>query len=131
MRQLVTSANWLVSTVTEQEANAFNPNLGPCCTPQHFRVHLDGTTCDMWNKSAILVFVEDFLRAHPEYPLEESVRDMVRMKSRATLDSAIREYRKSLLHRSPAELESVRKQKNRLERKRKVSSAVYPIFTKR
>lgn len=110
------------STVTGQEVNAFNPNLGPCCHPAQFRVHLEGTTCDKWNKSAIAVFVEDFLRAHPEYPFEEpAVREMVRIKSRATLDSAIRKYRHSLVSRSAQAAEEMRKQKNRQERKRKVS----------
>jgi len=120
MRVLVTPAKWTLNTVTEQEANAFKPGHGHCCDSTYFRVHLAGTTCDTWNKSAISVFIEDFLRTHPEYP--NRVRDMVQVKSRAALDSAIREYRKSLVTRDPRELEEMRKEKNRLERKRKVSS---------
>lgn len=124
MRKLVTPARWLQSTVTEEEANTFNPSLGPCCEPTHFRVHLGGKTCNNWNKSAILVFTDDFLRVHPEYHSQDgSVRDMVLMKSRATLDSTIRKYRESLVPRTPQELEDTRKRKNRQERKRKVKSA--------
>lgn len=112
-------------TVTNQEANTFNANLGPCCDTAHFRVHLDGTTCNGWNKSAIRVFTNDFLTAHPEYPShEEPIQDMVKMKSQATLDSMIREHRKSKIRRTNVELRELQKQKNRQERKRKVSIIV-------
>lgn len=130
MRKLVTTANWETNTVSEHEASAFNPNFGSCCDVAHFRVHLGGTTCDTWNKSAINVFVEDFLKDHPEYPPQvESVVDMVRMKSRAALDSAIRRYRESLIRREDRELEELRRQKNSQERRRKVSSAALAYLT--
>lgn len=123
MRKLIPSSKWLKSTVTEQEASAFNPNLGPCCDRANFRVHLDGTPCDAWNKSATSVFVDDFLTAHPEYPSQdELVRNMVRAKSRAFLESMIRDYRRSKAGLNATELEEARVQKNRRERKRKVSS---------
>jgi len=113
------------NTVTEQEANAFDPTLGQCCDPAHFRVHLEGTTCNTWNKSATSVFAGRFLTAHPEYPShEQSVRDMVQMKSRAALDSMIREYRKSNTPRTEPELREEQKRKNRQERKRKVGTII-------
>jgi hypothetical protein len=122
MHELITPAKWMKVTVADQEANAFNPELGPCCDPVSFRVHLEGTTANAWNKSAISVFVNCFLVIHPEYPSQdESVRDMVRMKSCATLDSMIRQYRKS---NTPCTVEASKEQrlkKNRQERKRKVS----------
>lgn len=129
MRKRITPANWMKNTVTEQEANAFDPGSGPCCDPIHFRVHLEGTPANVWNKSATSVFVNDFLAIHPEYPSrEESVREMIRMKTHATLESMIKQYRKSNTLHSRGELEAIRLQKNRTERKRKVSPAIpYPI----
>ncbi|KAF9642096.1 hypothetical protein BDM02DRAFT_3106051 [Thelephora ganbajun] len=109
------------NVVTEQEANTFNPELGPCCDPVHFRVHLEGTTCNVWNKSAIGIFVNRFLTTHPEYPSEqESVQEMVRMKSQATLDSMIRWYRKSNTPRTKEEKDESWLEKNHKERKRKL-----------
>jgi len=124
MRKLIPSANWMKNTVAEREVNAFNPELGPCCDLVGFRVHLEGTTCNPWNKSAIGVFVNHFLTTHPEYPPEESVRDMVRMKSQAFLDSMIRQYRKSNITCTAEELDEARLKKNRKERKRKASPTI-------
>lgn len=122
MEKLITTTNLMENTVTEQEATAFNPDLGPCCDPVNFRVHLEGTTCNAWNRSAIDVFVNHFLATHTDYPSqEEPVRDMVRMKARAALDSMIRRYRKSKIPRTNDQLEELRLQKNSQERKRKVS----------
>lgn len=125
MYKLVPSADRMRVTVTEQEAQAFDPTLGPCCDSTGFRVHLEGTTCDPWNKSATTVFVNSFLVAHPEYSSrDESVREMVLMKSKATLDSMIRSYRKYRAPRTADELEAQRLHKNRQERKRKVGSVI-------
>jgi hypothetical protein len=122
MQRLITPANLLRNTVREEEANAFDPDQGPCCDALHFRVHLEGTTRNAWNKSAIDVFVNDFLGVHPEYPSqEESVPEMVRIKSFATLDSLIRKYRESNIRRTEGEKERRRLAKNCYERKRKVS----------
>lgn len=122
MQKLITPAKLTENTVTEQEATTFNPDLGPCCDSANFRVHLEGTTCNAWNKSAINVFVNRFLIAHPEYPSqEESVRDMVRMKSRATLESMIKRYRNVKTPYTDEELRALRLQRNSQERKRKAS----------
>ena len=95
MRTLIPKASWLKKTVSEEEARRFDPDLGACCGPSPLRVNLEGTTCDRWNKSVTSVFVEDFLRTHPEYPSEEQVvTKMIEMKTRATISSMIREYRK-------------------------------------
>jgi len=114
--------NWLQNMVTEEEVNNFNPEGGPCCDISHFRVHLEGTTCNSWNKSATDVFVKGFLAYHAaDYKAEDqSVRDMVQLKSQAALDSMIREYRRLKAPRTPAEVKERQRYKNRLERKRKV-----------
>jgi len=129
MRKRITPANWMKNTVTEQEANEFDSRFGQCCDPTHFRVHLGGTPANAWNKSAISVFIKDFLAVHPGYPSQEdSVRKMVWIKSHAALESMIKQYRKSNTLHSGSELEAMRLQKNRTERKRKVSPAIpYPI----
>lgn len=122
MRNLLGS-NWMKNTVPQREANGFDPELGHCCHLARFRVHLEGTTCDAWNRSATNVFVDGFLQAHPDYDAtKEPVRDMVRMKAQATLDSMIRQYRK-LNTRTMEELAEERAHKARQERKRKVNPA--------
>jgi hypothetical protein len=121
MRTLFRDEDWMQNMVTDREAIAFNPNLGPCCTLTNFRLHLEGTPCNTWNKSAIEVFMVGFFAAHKTYSQQKiSVVNMVRMKSRAALESMIRKYRKSKIARTPAQLEALRLQRNRQERKRKV-----------
>jgi hypothetical protein len=128
MEHLIPDADWMEDTVTKDEANDFNPLTGPCCDVNNFRLHLEGTTCDLWNRSAMEVFVEDFLAHHPEYSKEvDSVRDMVMFKTRATITSMIKEYRKLKL--SPNELDELQLRKNRTERKRGVSRLYYPRWS--
>ncbi|KAI0715208.1 hypothetical protein C8Q76DRAFT_618222 [Earliella scabrosa] len=38
----------------------------PCCTVEKFRLDLRGTPCSPWNKSATIVFVDDFMEKHPK-----------------------------------------------------------------
>ena len=110
----------MANTVPELEANNFDPLIGPCCDASRFRLHLEGTTCNPWNRSATEVFVEDFLTHHPEYPREvDSVRDMVFLKTRSTITSMIKEYRKLKLDSN--RLDELQRRKNRTERKRGVS----------
>lgn len=125
MRDLL-KGNWMKNTVTDEEVNAFDPALGQCCDPTHWRVHLEGTPCNPWNKSATFVFVNDFIVAHPEYNRDDrSIRDMIHMKSKSALDSMIRTYRKSKIPPTVNEPEDEdQKQRNRRERKRKVSTAI-------
>lgn len=118
------------NTVTEEEAGEFNPDLGPCCDRGHFRLHLEGTTCDRWNKSAVRVFVDDFLSTHHDYPShEEMVTKMVEMKTRATVDSMIRDYRKLKEVGNQAKRDENQARKNRRERQRKVSSVTFLCST--
>ena len=120
MQTIIPDADWMEDTVPELEANSFNPLLGSCCDANHFRLHLEGTTCDPWNKSATEVFVEDFLAHHTEYPKEvDSVYDTVSLKTRATITSMIKEYRKLKL--GSEELDVLQIRKNVAERKRGVS----------
>ena len=120
MQNIIPDEDWMGDTVTELEANNFNPLIRPCCDANHFRLHLEGTTCDPWNRSAADVFVEDFLAHHPEYPKEvDSVYDTVVLKTRATITSMIKEYRKLKL--GPNKLDELQLRKNCIERKRSVS----------
>lgn len=134
MDKLIGKGHLGQNRVTQEEADAFNPTTGPCCQSTTFRVHLGGTTCNVWNKSAMGVFVNDFLGKHSGYPsCDESVRDMVLMKSRATLDSMIRKYKKSLTPSTVDQSKALKQRKNRQERKRKVcffvSSSYLPAVT--
>jgi hypothetical protein len=125
MRKLIPEHSWMKNTVTKDEAEEFDPNLGACCDPGHFRLHLEGTTCDRWNKSAAGVFVDIFLRDHHEYPPQErAVTRMVEVKTRSAIDSMIRDYRKSKEVNNEAERGEIQARKNRQERRRKVSPTV-------
>jgi hypothetical protein len=118
------------NNVTKQEAAAYDPNLGPCCDITNFRVHLEGTPCDAWNKSAMDVFVIAFLAVHPEYlSRDDSVREMVKMKSHAALESTIKKYRKSKVLLTDGQVNELRLQKNRQERKRKECFSVLLLPT--
>lgn len=120
MQSIIPDADWMEDTVPELEANNFNPLIGPCCDADHFRLHLEGTTCDPWNRSATQVFVEDFLAHNPEYPKEvDSVHDAILLKTRAAITSMIKEYRKLQLESN--ELDELQLRKNRTERKRSVN----------
>jgi len=120
MEECIRDPDWLTDSVSEAEFRDFDPQLGPCCTADSLRLHFEGTTCDRWNKSATEVFVEDFLAHHPEYPGGvDIIRDMVHHKTRSTITSMIKEYRR--LHLHPDERDAMQLRKNRLERKRGVS----------
>lgn len=122
MRDLIPGNSWMRNTVTKEEAEDFNPDLGPCCDYTEFRLHLEGTPCDSWNKSATSVFVDSFLRIHPDYPSQkEVVKQMVEFKTRAAIESMIRNYRKSKDAHNSAEQDEIKDHKNRRERQRKVS----------
>lgn len=124
MKDLIPKQSWMKNTVTEEEAEGFNPDLGPCCDPRQFRLHLGGTTCDRWNKSATHVFTDDFLRVyrHEYPPEEEAVTKLVEVKTRAAIDSMIRSYRRSNGANDQAARDEAQARKNRGERRRKVGS---------
>jgi hypothetical protein len=125
MRVLIPEYSWMQNTVGKEEAEKFNPALGPCCDTTQFRVHLEGTPCNNWNKSATSVFVNEFLKLHhSEFPSqEEVVQKMVELKTRAAIESMIRGYRKSKEAFNKAEQDEAKARKNRRERQRKVSSS--------
>lgn len=98
---------------------AFDPRRGECCTRENFRLNLEGTACDDWNKSATRVFVNDFLRIHNKYPTDNQVvRSMIKKKTTSAIKSLIKLYRKKDVD-GPL-LEAAQKKRNRRERKRTV-----------
>ena len=120
----LTRGDRLENTVSPDDFQDFNPQRGECCTRADFRINLEGTPCDAWNKSATRVFVNDFLRAHPEYPSHNVVaRRMVHNKTSAAIKSLIKEYRQKDI-RGQAKL-AAQKMKNRKERKRTVSVVTF------
>lgn len=132
MKELIPKNLWGRNTVTDQEAGEFNPDFGPCCDNAHFRLYLEGTPRDNWNKSATSVFVQDFLRVHPDYPSHEpAVVRMIELKTSANIESMIRNYRESKEERNQAVKDEARARKNRQERQRKVillSPTVHSLY---
>ena len=43
------------------EVKQWDPTTGPCCTAERFRPDLTGSPGTPWNKSAVEVFVQDFV----------------------------------------------------------------------
>lgn len=118
--------NQEANPVTEEDIENFDPALGPCCHAGNFRLHLSGTPCDYWNKSAAEVFVESFLIKHVEYPSDEAVVDMVKFKTNSTIAAMIRRYRTTGPDGNVDP--EMRKYQNRQERKRKASlSSIYQL----
>jgi len=121
MDTLTPSARARESTVSLAEFQAFNPRQGECCTRDNFRLNLEGTPGDDWNKSAARVFVNDFLRTHNEYPANNRVvRLMVQKKTTAAIKSLIKSYR--LKDVAGPLLAAAQKERNRKERKRTVGA---------
>ena len=119
MNTLTPSARARQYTISLAEFQAFNPRQGECCTRDNFRLNLEGTPCDDWNKSAARVFVNDFLRAHDEYPADNRViRLMVQRKTTAAIKSLIKYY--CLKNVGSPLLGAAQKGRNRRERKRTV-----------
>lgn len=119
MDLLTPSARARESTVSMADFQAFDPRRGECCTSANFRLNLEGTPCDVWNKSAVRIFVNDFLRNHNEYPADNRVvRLMIQKKTTAAIKSLIRDYR--LKDVGSPQLGVAQKRRNRRERKRTV-----------
>lgn len=120
--------DWLKNTVTTQDINDFNPEIGECCTANNFRLHLAGTPGDVWNRSATRIFVNSFLEAHQEYEAQnEIIREVVMNKCSAVVKSTIRQYRLKRKNTTREAREQERRRKNRAERKRAVS--IYHTLT--
>lgn len=118
----------LVNMVSLDDSLDFNPERGECCTAANFRINLGGTPCDVWNKSATRIFVNDFLREHPDYPSNNQVvRMMVQKKTSAAIKSLIQEYRRKDIQ-GPSKL-AAQKLRNRRERKRTVCAPILDRFS--
>ncbi|KAF9778450.1 hypothetical protein BJ322DRAFT_1000864 [Thelephora terrestris] len=107
-------------TATDADITYFDPTFGPCCDVEDFRLHLAGTPCNLWNKSATEVFMESFLEKYKlDYPPEyDGVVRMVGFKVHSTIAALIKRYR-STGPDGTVDPET-RKQQNRQERKRKL-----------
>lgn len=125
MRKLIGKSALMENTVHRNEIEQFDPRNGPCCNATSFRIHLDGTPADPWNKSATAVFVAKFLATYPEvYPTDsDEIVDMIYSKTRAAISSLIKEYR--LQNNTQAEVrDEMNERKKRRERKRLVSTSL-------
>jgi hypothetical protein len=122
MDLLTPSARARENTVSVDEIREFNPSQGECCTASNFRLNLEGTASDSWNKSVTRVFVNNFLRTHAEYPGDNRVvRTMIQQKTTAAIKSLIKSYR--IRNVGSPQLRKAQKKKNRRERKRTVSNS--------
>lgn len=123
MKKLIGKDAWMKSTVHQNEIERFDPRNGMCCEAANFRIHLDGTPANPWNKSATAVFVAKFLATYPgTYPSDSAeVVDMVHAKTRAVISSLIKDYR--LLQKTEVRHE-MNNCKKRRERKRLVSTSI-------
>ena len=94
MAKLVPKDDWLQDVIHPDELRAWDPEAGPCCTPDRFKLNLAGTARDKWNISASRVFTDHFLATNPDsYRDTWEVRQMVLDKSQAYIKSLIKLYR--------------------------------------
>lgn len=106
-------------TATERDTQNFDPTFGPCCGVDNFRLHLAGTPCNPWNKSATDVFIESFLEKYTEYSSDNlAVVRMVKFKTHSTIAAMIKQYR--ITGPGGDVDDQTRRYNNRQERKRKV-----------
>ncbi|KAI6143833.1 hypothetical protein BKA82DRAFT_11540 [Pisolithus tinctorius] len=54
----------LPRSVGRRDISAWDPKSGPCCTVEDFRIDLEGLPRSEWNKSAALVFAQEYLKCH-------------------------------------------------------------------
>ncbi|KIN92877.1 hypothetical protein M404DRAFT_11540, partial [Pisolithus tinctorius Marx 270] len=54
----------LPRSVGRRDISAWDPKGGPCCTVEDFRIDLEGLPRSEWNKSAALVFTQEYLKCH-------------------------------------------------------------------
>lgn len=100
MATLIPEADRLQDTLHPDELNAWDPQVGPCCTPATFKLHLTGTPRDDWNISASRVFTDHFLATHSNsYEDTWEIRKMVLDKTQAHIKTLVRLYRQQFANR--------------------------------
>ncbi|KAF9783891.1 hypothetical protein BJ322DRAFT_1109737 [Thelephora terrestris] len=116
MKKMIGEEFLTANTVDPQEIEKFDPLKGPCCDAENFRIHLDGTPANPWNRSAAEVFVAKFLATYSRiYPPDlDEVVNMVHSKTRSAITSLIKDYRL----RQDSDYEEKCQDKKRRERKR-------------
>lgn len=95
MAVMIPKRDWLQDVIYPDELQAWNPEAGPCCTSNTFKLNLKGTPLDDWNISASRVFTDHFLITHSDsYNDTWEIRQMVLKKSQAYIKTLIRLYRR-------------------------------------
>ena len=98
MGTLLPRDNRLQDTIHPDELQAWDPQAGPCCTPDSFKLHLKGTARDDWNISASRVFADHFITTHSDsYEDNWETRRMVLEKTQAHIKSLVRLYRQQFV----------------------------------
>ncbi|KAL4061726.1 hypothetical protein J3A83DRAFT_4101178 [Scleroderma citrinum] len=93
--------------ISQKEISAWDPNCGPCCTAENFRIDLEGYTRSGWNKSAAQVFATEYMKRHKgesytlEFVVEAWLTRVAGMKAQYKRlqqdESALKKYK--VLHR--------------------------------
>ena len=95
METLIPKDRWLQDLIHPEELAAWNPDTGPCCTPNMFKLNLRGTPRDDWNISASRVFTDDFMATHTSlYEDNWENRRIVLEKTQAYIKTLICYYRR-------------------------------------
>ena len=98
MASLIPPGQWLQDVIHPEELQAWDPQTGPCCTSDRFKLDLKGTPRNDWNISASRVFTDDFLNTHSDsYQDTWEIRRMVLDKTQAYIKSLIKLYRQKFV----------------------------------
>ena len=120
MLALIPEDQWLQDTIHPDELNAWDPAMGPCCTPGEFKLNLAGTPRNDWNISASRVFTDHFLVTHAAtYTDDWENRELVLRKTQAHIKTLVRSYRQQFVGADVIQQRKVALR--RRERKSKVS----------
>jgi hypothetical protein len=129
MATLIPQGDWLQDVIHPDELQAWDPQTGPCCTPDTFKLSLKGTPLDNWNVSASRVFTDHFLAANTDsYPDTWEIRGMVLKKTQAYIKSLLRLYRKQFVG---ADVALQNKIAHRRRERKATASHFFPVIVDR
>ncbi|KAH9918419.1 uncharacterized protein B0H18DRAFT_882807 [Fomitopsis serialis] len=100
------------SVATPEELEGFQE--GRCCTAKKFKLDLNGTAANKWNKSATEVFTDSFLECK-QYQWKQ--RSKISAAFRSHLRGLIKKYREQLSRPTPEAILATKLQHSRQQRK--------------
>ena len=90
MAVMIPKRDWLQDVIYPDELQAWNPEAGPCCASNTFKLNLKGTPLDDWNISASLRPGWPESRMDSKRVLRVTIETKLRSKSRSKVILVLR-----------------------------------------